>query len=194
MSSQQSYSLEIASSSLKVNVLNVLGLISSRRRLQSRLLSILQGKCSSFLLRASGYAFAEPGRYIIQKLNQERNSDYCMCCGDSCFVVANVCKFLQSVTMSNCLQAPSSSRRHSSSALITARSSLLQMLQLHSCIECFAKKNTTSQSSPSLSSCKSVPLDNQLDTLVSTIARHSQLQICSVGTIVNACLSCSNAC
>ncbi len=194
MSSQQSYSLEIASSSLKVNISNTLGLISSQQQLQSRLLLILQGKYSSFLLRVSSYTFAELGQYTIQKLNQKRNSNYCICYSNSCFIVTNVYKFLQSVTILNRLQALSSSRHYSSSALITIRSSLLQMLQLYSYTKCFTEKNATSRSSLLLSSYKSVPLDNQLDALVSTIARRSQLQIYSVSTIVNACLSCSNAC
>ena len=120
------------------------GNIITQIQQQRHLLLVSLGFIPGNQLRILGSIALLLSLYIIIKLNCKRNFTYQTQYQFSCLVVINICRFLWLVIILNSSLIPYNLRRHSSKALIIAKSSLLQILQLHSSIECFAEKNATS--------------------------------------------------
>ena len=141
---------DLYSNSSKIVGLTFQGGIITQAQQRRRLLLASLGFIPSSQLRALGSVALLPGLYIITKLNYKRNSAYQTQCQFSCLVVINIYRFLQLVIILKGSLVPCSLERYSSKALIIAKSSLSQISQLYSGIECFAEKNATGLSLPSL--------------------------------------------
>ena len=150
---------DLYSSSSKIIGLTFQGGIITQAQWRRRLLLASLGFIPSSQLRALGSVALLLGLYIITKLNYKRNSTYQTQYQFSCLVVINVYRFLQLVIILNGSLVPYSLGRYSSKALIIAKSSLLQILQLYSSIERFAEKNITSLSLPLLLCQERTPLE-----------------------------------
>ena len=149
---------------LRSNSSKIIGLtfrcgIITQVQQRRRLLLVSLGFIPSSQLRALGSVALLLGLYIIIKLNYKRNSTYQTQRQFSCLVVINIYRFLQLVIILNGSSVPYSLGRYSFKALIIAKSSLLQILQLHSGIKCFVEKNIISLNLPLLLYQERTPLN-----------------------------------
>ena len=183
---------DLYSNSFKIVGLTFQGGIITWAQWRRRLLLVSLGFIPSSWLRALGSVALLLGLYIIIKLNCKRNSAHRTWRQFSYLVVINVCRFLWLVMILNGFLVSCSLKRHSSKALIIAKSSLLQILQLHSSVEYFAEKNATGLSLLLLLYWKKTPLEAQFNISVFTTVFFIQLQYTSTSAEVKALLRALN--
>ena len=183
---------DLYSNSFKIIGLTFQGSIITQAQQQRHLLLVSLGFIPGSWLRALKSVALLPGLYIIIKLNYKRNSVYQTQYQFSCLVVINVYRFLQLIIISNGSLIPYSLGRYFFKALTIAKSSLLQILQLHSGAKCFAEKNITNLNLPLLLYWEKTSLKAQFNTSVFTTVFFIQLQYASTGTEVKALLRVLN--